>query len=146
MRHTQLCNCGFYAAAVRNVRVKTSSAQYIGIWHAEVLSMAMEEGYPGTGPIQSSLRLLIGEVGPAGFTSDIQVPWVSGCVSCSWKVEEQSAWSASGVMRMHTPQSHTSAPKDKQTASCFRIHQVQACHIWGRPQCACFTCVRIVQL
>lgn len=112
--------------------MKTSSAQYIGIWHAEVLSMAMEEGYPGMGPIQSSLRLLIGEVGPAGFTSDIQVPWVSGCVSCSWKVEEQSAWSASGVMRMHTPQSHTSAPKDQETASCFRIHQVHAISGVGR--------------
>lgn len=48
--------------------------------------MALDEGYPGTGPVQSSLRLLIGEPGPAGFTSDIQVPWVPGCESIFYMV------------------------------------------------------------
>lgn len=68
----------FCSTAYRNVRVKTSSAQYIGIWHAEVLSMGLEQGYPGTDQVRSSLKLLIGEPGPAGFTSDMQVPWVPG--------------------------------------------------------------------
>ena len=77
-RHLWLWGKDHCDAGVRNVRVKTSSAQYVGIWHAEVLSLALEEGYPGTGHAKSSLRLLIGEPGPAGFTSDIQVPCVPG--------------------------------------------------------------------
>eukprot|EP00892_Ulva_mutabilis_P002272 jgi/Ulvmu1/12045/UM083_0058.1 len=66
-------------AAYRNIRVRTSSAAFVGIWHAEVVSMGIEEGYPGGGQVASSLRILIGEPGPAGFTSDIQVPWSPGC-------------------------------------------------------------------
>lgn len=40
--------------------------------------MNIEQKLPGVGQTPS-LRLLIGEPGPSGFTSDIQVPWVPGC-------------------------------------------------------------------
>lgn len=71
------------SAAYKNFSVKNSTKRYLGIWHAQVLSLSIEDSYPGNGDVATSLKLSIGEPGVDGFSSELQVPWAPGCVACS---------------------------------------------------------------
>jgi hypothetical protein len=64
----------------RNAKVRFSSNMNAGIWHAEVLGISVEDSLirDSSGRFQSTIRLLVGEEGIDGFTSDMQVPWSSG--------------------------------------------------------------------
>ena len=69
-------------AAYKNFSVKNSTKRYLGIWHAQVLSLSIEDSYPGNGEIATSLKLSIGEPGTDGYSSELQVPWAPGYVAC----------------------------------------------------------------
>lgn len=64
--------------AYKNFSVKSSTRRYVGIWHAQVLSLSIEDSYPGNAGIATSLRLSIGEPGVDGYCSELQVPWSPG--------------------------------------------------------------------
>lgn len=67
-------------AAYKNFSVKNSTKRYVGIWHARVLSLSIEDRYPGDGGVVTSLKLSIGEPGTGGYSSELQVPWSPGYV------------------------------------------------------------------
>jgi hypothetical protein len=71
-------------AAYKNFSVKNSAKRFVGIWHAQILSMSIEDSYPGNDKVKTSLKLSIGEPGVDGFSSELQVPWSPGYVSYSW--------------------------------------------------------------
>ena len=70
-------------AAYKNFTVKNSTRRYVGIWHAQVLSLSIEDSYPGDGDVATSLKLSIGEQGADGYTSELQVPWSPGYAAFS---------------------------------------------------------------
>jgi hypothetical protein len=72
-----------------NSKLRFSDKSYAGIWHCNILRLSIDEALfsrPSSVPWKSqpqtpmtALRIVIGEEGIHGYTSELQVPWSIGC-------------------------------------------------------------------
>jgi hypothetical protein len=69
--------------------MRFSGKQFAGLWHCKILRLSIEDDFisqPSSVPWSSqpdaqmtALRMVIGEEGVQGFSSELQVPWSLGC-------------------------------------------------------------------
>ena len=102
-------NNNLSTAAFRNGKMLLSDHQYVGLWHTRLQEAnVIQQPYTAASAAQGRapgqlLRIRVGDDGFDSFSTDMEFPWVPGCVSsvsllpiCFFVMISKSKWGNTG--------------------------------------------------